>query len=143
MGEGVGSAVITVQLSAASTETVTVHYATSPGTATAGLDYTTVSTTLTFIPSDTSETFSVPILEDTDVEGSETVNLALTSPSHATLGTPSTAVLTIVDNDAQPPVGGTAYPPNKLLMVLPWIFLGAAIIVGATLLVRRHRSAVR
>jgi uncharacterized repeat protein (TIGR02543 family) len=40
-------------------------------------------------------------------------------------------------------VGGTAYPPNKLLMVLPWIFLGAAIIVGATLLVRRRRSAVK
>ena len=41
------------------------------------------------------------------------------------------------------PVGGTAYPPNKLLMLAPWIALGAAIIVGATLLVRRRRSAVR
>jgi hypothetical protein len=141
VSEGGGSRVITVQLSAASTGTVTVHYATSPGTATAGSDYTTVSGTLTFVPTDTSETFSVPILEDTDVESSETVNLALSSPTGATLGMPNTAVLTIVDNDA--PVGGTAYPPNKLLMVLPWIFLGAAIIAGATVLVRRRRSAVR
>jgi hypothetical protein len=42
-----------------------------------------------------------------------------------------------------PPVGGTAYPPNKLLMLLPWIAAGAAIIVATSLLVRRRRSAVR
>jgi uncharacterized repeat protein (TIGR02543 family) len=41
------------------------------------------------------------------------------------------------------PVGGTAYWPNKLLMVLPWIAIGAAIIAGITLLVRRRRAAVR
>jgi len=142
VGEGDGSKVITVQLSAASTGTATVHYATSPGTATAGSDYTTASGTLSFSPGQTSKTFSVPILEDTVVEGSETVNLALTSPTGATLGTPNTAVLTIVDNDVTP-VGGTAYPPNKLLMVLPWVILGAAIIAGATVLVRRRHSAVR
>lgn len=39
------------------------------------------------------------------------------------------------------PVGGTAYPPNKLLVLLPWIALGAAIIVATSLLVRRRRSA--
>jgi hypothetical protein len=142
VGEGSGSAVITVHLSAASNETVTVHYATSPGTATAGSDYTTVSGTLTFIPSDTSETFSVPILEDTDAEGSETVNLALTSPTHATLGTPNTAVLTIVDNEVLP-VGGTAHPISKAGIVALWIAVGAAIIVVTSLLVRRRRSAVR
>jgi hypothetical protein len=38
-------------------------------------------------------------------------------------------------------VGGTAYPPNKLLVLLPWIALGAAIIVATSLLVRRRRSA--
>jgi hypothetical protein len=41
------------------------------------------------------------------------------------------------------PVGGTAYPPNKLLMLLPWIALGAAIIVATSLLVQRRRSATR
>ena len=51
--------------------------------------------------------------------------------------------LRMVQTQEVSPVGGTAYPPNKLLMVLPWIFVGAAIIVGATLLVRRRRSAVR
>ena len=42
-----------------------------------------------------------------------------------------------------PPVGGTAYPPNKLLMLLPWIAFGAAIIVATSLLVQRRRSATR
>jgi hypothetical protein len=41
------------------------------------------------------------------------------------------------------PVGGTAYPPNKVLMLAPWIVLGAAIIVATSLLVRRRRSATR
>jgi len=40
-----------------------------------------------------------------------------------------------------PPVGGTAYPPNKLLMLLPWIVIGAAVIVATSLLVQRRRSA--
>jgi hypothetical protein len=140
--EGNVTATITVQLSAASTETVTVHYATSGGTATAGSDYTAASGTLSFSPGATSKTFSVTIWEDdTSAEVNETVNLALTSPTHATLGTPSMAVLTIVDNDVEP-VGGTAYPPNKVLMLLPWIALGAAIIVATSVLLRRRRSAV-
>jgi hypothetical protein len=42
-----------------------------------------------------------------------------------------------------PPVGGTAYPPNKVLMLLPLIALGAAIIVATSLLVQRRRSAAR
>jgi hypothetical protein len=141
--EGAGSAVITAHLSATSTDTVTVLYSTSAGTATPGSDYTTTSGTLSFSPGQTSKTFSVPILEDTSDEANETVNLALTSPSHATLGTPSTAVLTIVDNDAAGPVGGNAYWPNKLLMLLPWIAIGAAVIAGITLLVRRRRGAAR
>jgi len=40
-----------------------------------------------------------------------------------------------------PGVGGTAYPPNKLAILLPWVALLAAIMAGAGLLVLRRRRA--
>ena len=48
VGEGAGNAVFTVTLSEASTDEVTVAYATADGTAEAGTDYTSTSGTLTF-----------------------------------------------------------------------------------------------
>jgi hypothetical protein len=43
---------------------------------------------------------------------------------------------------ATPPtgVGGTAYPPNKVVILAPWIALAAAIIAGATIFLRRRRA---
>src|SRR5437016_1695926 len=47
-----------------SSGTVSVHYATSDGTATAGLDYVATSGTLTFSPGQTEAVFNVPIIFD-------------------------------------------------------------------------------
>lgn len=38
------------------------------------------------------------------------------------------------------PVGGEAFPIGKLSMLAPWIVLGAAIIAGAAVFVRRRRT---
>ena len=103
-GEGAGTATITVNLSGATTQQVKVDYATSNGTAEAGSDYEAASGTLTFAPSDVSETFVVTITNDSLDENNETVNLALSNPQNATLGTPNTAVLTINDDDDPPTV---------------------------------------
>ena len=109
VGEGDGNATITVNLSAASAETVTVGYATSDGTATAPDDYTAASGTLTFNSSETSKTFSVSIVDDAVVEIDEAVYLSLSNPSNATLGEPSTAVLTIVDDESGCFIATAAY----------------------------------
>ena len=51
-----------------------------------------------------------------------------------------TTDITLASPDS-PPVGGEAYPVNKLLVLAPWIALAAAIIAGASLLVLRRRRA--
>lgn len=101
VAEGDGNATITVTRTGGSTGAVGVSYATSNNTANAGSDYTAVSSTLTWADGVSSaKTFQVPIIDDTDVEVPETVNLTLSSPTGgATLGTPNTATLTISSED--------------------------------------------
>jgi glucose/arabinose dehydrogenase len=101
LAENGGSLTVTVTRTGGTAGAVSVHYATSDGTATAGSDYTAASGTLTFAAGEASKTFTVPVLDDTAAEGSETVTLTLSSPTGgATLGSPATATFTIVDNDA-------------------------------------------
>ena len=104
VAENGGNATITITRTGGSTGVVGVRFATSNGTATAASDYTAVTQTVSFANGDTAnKTVSIPIIDDTLVEGNETVNLTLTNPTGgATLGSPSTAVLTIIDNDVAP-----------------------------------------
>jgi hypothetical protein len=99
VNENAGGAIITLTLSPASGQTVSVNYAVSNGTATAGADYSAVGGTLVFAPGQLSQSFTVPILNDVVDEPNETVLLYLKSPTNAFLGSLSTAVLTIQDDD--------------------------------------------
>jgi uncharacterized repeat protein (TIGR01451 family) len=102
VSESGGSAIITVTLSQATALTVTVDYATGGGTATAGSDYDTSSGTLVFTPGVTSQTFTVPITQDSWDEYDETVTLMLTNADNATIGGNNPATLTIEDDDDPP-----------------------------------------
>jgi hypothetical protein len=97
--DGTASIGVTLNSSLSLSVAVDVNYATSDGTATESVDYIGTSGTLTFDPGVTSQSFSVTILQDTEAEGGETINLTLSDPVNAHLGTPSTATLTIVDDD--------------------------------------------
>jgi hypothetical protein len=68
------------------------------------------------------------------------LSVASASSASTTCTVSGAGTLSMVQTE-MPPVGGTAYPPNKLLMLVPWIVLGAAIVAGATLFVRRRRDA--
>ena len=104
------TATITVLLMGTPSANVSVDFATSDGTATAGLDYTAVSGTLTWLASEAGKTksFTISILDDTLIEGTESVNLTLSNPVNATLGSTmlgasSTAVLFIIDDESPCP----------------------------------------
>ena len=94
---------------------VTVTFATSDGSASAGTDYTAVSETVFFGDGDADpRTVEVRATRnDAFNEPDKTVNLTLSQPGAcATLGPQSTAVLTIQDDDTPPPppaftIGGT------------------------------------
>jgi hypothetical protein len=99
VGEASPAATITVQRLNSSAGTVSVDFAATGGSATAGADFTAVSGTLTFTPGVMSRTFTVPIANDASAEGSETVNLTLTPGAGTALGVPGAATLTITDNE--------------------------------------------
>jgi hypothetical protein len=70
----------------------------SGGTATPNVDYTPVTTTVTFADGQTTATVQIPILDDSQIEGNETIVLALSNPTNgATIGLPS-ATLNIIDD---------------------------------------------
>ncbi|HYG77223.1 MAG TPA: Calx-beta domain-containing protein [Planctomycetota bacterium] len=102
--EASSPASLVVELSAATTQSVSVNYAVSGGTA-GGADYTLASGTLTFAAGETQKTISLAIVNDTDVESDETVILSLSAPVNATLGV-ATHTYTIVNDDTAPSGGG-------------------------------------
>jgi hypothetical protein len=111
VNEADGTASITVTLSHAVDADVTVNYATADGTAVAGSDYANTNGTLTFTGNvnnggpgtgQTSKTIQVPITQDPDAEDPETLSLTLSNAlpgASAILGAPSTATITIADDD--------------------------------------------
>jgi len=103
---GVTSAVITVNLSVPSTQSVTVDYRTVDGVATAGNDYDSLNNRLIFEPNQTSKTITVPIRGDLRQETHETFQLVLFDPVNAALGNPAGATVTIRNDDFNQPVSG-------------------------------------
>ena len=102
--ETAGNRQFTVTLSAASGRDVTVNYATSNGTATAGADYTATSGSLTIAAGATTATFNVGVLADSIDEANETATLTLSGVSSTATISDATATLTITDDDNRQPL---------------------------------------
>jgi hypothetical protein len=82
---GTRNVVFTVSLSAASTEMVSVNFATANGSATAGSDYQANFDTLTFAPGETSRTITVLVNGDRLGEANETFFVNLSGATNATI----------------------------------------------------------
>jgi uncharacterized delta-60 repeat protein len=100
VSEAATEAVITVRRAGNINVPVTVDYLVLEGTATRGADWLATNGTLRFAPGETLQSFVIPLLPDTLVEGDETVSLVLTNPTGGIpLGGQRTATLVIVDDD--------------------------------------------
>jgi uncharacterized delta-60 repeat protein len=112
LGDG---ATIVVTRTGGTSGMVSASLSATGGTAVPGTDYTPAETLVLFADGEGgSRALRIPILVDNTTEPDKTVNLTLSSPSGCvTLGSPSTAILTLMDADRpviQPTsftVGGT------------------------------------
>src|SRR5262249_28271652 len=97
--ETMPTAVIMVKRSGPKVGVVTVNYSASAGSAVDGVDFNSTTGQLVFQPADVSKTFGVHMINDTNDDGTRTVNLALTAVSPANTVVTPTATLNILDNE--------------------------------------------
>ncbi len=98
ISENSGSIVIPVKRLNNNLGAVSVAYASANRTATAGSDYTAVSSTLSWASGDSADkNITIAIANDTIAEGSESFVLTLANVTGATLGTQTTVEVSIFD----------------------------------------------
>ncbi|MFN8637026.1 MAG: Calx-beta domain-containing protein [Chloroflexota bacterium] len=100
---------VPVTLFPASTGTVTVNYATTGGSATAGADYVATNGTLTFPPGTTVQNIPILVIGDVAPEAPESIVVTLSNPVGAALPF-ATAIGQIIDDDT--PVQITVDSPS-------------------------------
>ncbi len=109
-----GSATITVVCSKPSLGPVSVDYSTADGTAIAGQNYLATSGTLVFDNGVGTNTFNVPILNNTIVTGDKTFTVALTNvTAPGRLVAPYVQTVTIVDGNSGVRFSSAAYSVLK------------------------------
>lgn len=125
--ESAGNIRVTVRRTAGTTGVVSVDYRTAAGTASDQVDYFNVSGILSFADGETEKSFLIPIIDDSLVEGNETINITISNPRGGAIITgPSSVLGTIVDDDlgagsvdATFNIGSGASHPVRTLEILP------------------------
>ena len=112
-GDDPMTATVTATLDIAVSGGVTADVSTTDGTATAGNDYTTTSTMVTFTgTAGEMQEFTVPILDDEDFEVEEMFSVTLTNIS--VLADINSATVTIADDDTPPLSAGLVLSPTSV-----------------------------
>jgi hypothetical protein len=101
--EFVASVTLVVTIDPIPFGTVGVDIATLDGSATAGEDFQSVATTLTFDAANLSRQLAITLSDDALAEGDETFTVVLSNPDGCTLGALSEATVTILDNEGSAP----------------------------------------
>ena len=97
------AAVVQVQRSDGQDGPVSVRINLSNGTALAGSDYISSPITVEFANGETTKTIVMPLIDDSILEATESIQLSLSNPTGgATLGSLTSTTLSILDNDTRP-----------------------------------------
>ena len=108
VNENGGYATITVIRTGGDAGSVSVNFATTPGTALARVNYTTTTGVLAFAAGQIATNFNVPILNDGVQDPTNFYfNVTLSNPTNARLGSPSNAAVNILD------AGRYTWPPGS------------------------------
>lgn len=99
--ENAGNLTIVVERVGGNTGAASINYTTAPGTAIAATNYTTTAGTLNWADGEFGKkSFPVPILAAAGDDDGKQFTVVLSVPVGATLGTPATSTVTILDADA-------------------------------------------
>ena len=123
VAEGAGLVTLTVERHLGSTGAVSVNYATSNGTATAGSDYTATSGTLSWADGEIGpKSFTVNISQDGILEGRETFTATLSGTTGGAAIAAATATVAILDDDPDTFPAGGVVPSDyaQVTPTLPW-----------------------
>jgi hypothetical protein len=103
VNENGGSVQIYVSRTGGSFGAASVNFATANGTAKTGSDYMVISGMVSWADGDTAnKSFAVPIINDSIYEGNETFTASLSGASGASLGSPTTTTVTIINDETAP-----------------------------------------
>lgn len=97
-----GTLSFTVSRSGPTDTAISVSFASSDGTATAGADYTTASGVLNFAIGEATKTLTIATTDDTAFESAETLSVTLSNPTGGVTITSAQGSGTINDNDGAP-----------------------------------------
>ncbi|TRU41306.1 MAG: hemolysin, partial [Microcystis aeruginosa Ma_MB_F_20061100_S20] len=92
------SAILTVTVNNPNPQQITVNYTTAPIDATANVDYTSQTGTLTIAPNTSTATITIPILNDNLNEPDEAFTVTLSNPVNATIN-PDEAIGQVIITD--------------------------------------------
>ena len=113
---GTKTGTVTVNLNAATDQTVTVNYTTANNNAIAGIDYTATSGQLSFAPGETTKTITVTVFGDNIAEANESFFVNLSNPTNSLIDpNAGQGIVTITDDEPHPIILGGNSLPNPAI----------------------------
>ena len=113
------------------------------GSATNGTDYNTIAGNVAFAAGQATTVATITPIDDSAVDGSESVVVTIATGTGYVVGSPSSATITIADNDSTP--APTVSPPMNVSGgggggALDWLTLLVSLVAVATAMMARKRQ---